>query len=211
MNRNIAREMRRFVADSNLPMVNAEARTDINLLALSGATHGIFVDKRHQASALRADLLNCLDVVDVKMGFEEPHPSGRPIERFGITFTHDGKQYRVDYFHADALNMDSILGGQKISLYYSAVQFGPDRIANSAFDNLVKDGYMFTPYHLGADDVCFGLTGLKLIDALNFNATRHIREPFDSYLYQKVKCVPPVGSTTPSPGLLAFCYLTGMM
>lgn len=205
-----AREMRAFVERAGLPMVNSGGRVDINLMALSGATHGIFVDQRYMVYYAQEVLSSCSDVGNLRVGRDQDQLYGRRISRCTINFTAEGRENRIDFYHADALDMDSILGDQRISLYYNAVQCGPDRIPDSGFDNLVEGGFMLTPYKLGDDDLCLKLTGLKYLESVNFDEIGHIREPFDSYFYRKVKTVPPVGSTNPRPGLLVFCYLTGM-
>ena len=193
-----AQRIKREVAATNLPMVNAGARFDRSVLIDSGSRHGIFVDERDYCHNMVSDLRQDEEVSRVEVDQIRGH---YPIR---VSFRYEGVTFRIEYHKDDIRNLDRILRGRSIALYYSAIQGGPNVIPNAGFDCLALGGYMVASDQIGDPMACLDLTGMQQLRALS----RDEDDPgfIEGYLYQKVRDVGPI-ATRSIDTWQAFCYL----
>ena len=155
----LAQRRKRTVGETGLPMVNAGARNDIEILLMSGAHTGIFVDLKDRSDWLTSDIKRSNDAIVLSVSGMDPRPRD-------IRFRYNLEDYRILYYRNDVKNLAEILGEQKIAFYYNAFSGGPEIIPEAAFNALVKWGFLISPRALGNPNTCFERTGLKMVSEL---------------------------------------------
>jgi len=194
----LAARIKKTVRQTELPMVNAGARDDVDILLMSGARTGIFVDKNDRSDWVIHWLKN--DENTTFLSDKGKYPRD-------ISFRYDGTYYRILYYKNDIKNLPAILRDQRIAFYYSAIQAGPEIIPNAAFNALIKGGFLVSPTPLGFPKACLEITGLRAVSQLIGDPSP---DPFvigDGMLYRKARSIDHV-QVPGFPTLEVFSYLT---